>query len=389
MAYLKETGDFELLEIDKSFQDKGSAPVLKHLYAAIDYTLANLSDRKLAKFGPGDWNDTLDYLGREGVGESVWVTMFLCYILNETIDLCTHLRNQKMAEHYRTQYEMIKGAVNTLCWDGKWYIRGTNDRGEKIGSSSNAEGKIFLNTQTWAVISGIADDDRARKCMDSVKQYLDTGKGPKILHPAYTKIDPNVGLATRCVPGKKENGAVFNHPVSWTILAECMMGRGDRAFEIYKKALPNNPVIDIDRYETEPYVYSEYVTSPDHPTYGQASHSWLTGSSVWMLRGALDYILGIRPTYKGLLFDPCLPTHFIKIRIKRVFRGRHYHISIDNPEGLQRGSVTVMVNGISIIGNLIDLTNANLTKILTDELEVHVRIGRQDNSRQQAVGRKK
>ncbi len=372
MTYLKETGDFDLLQIDLPFQDRGSTPVLQHLYAAINYTLANLTDRKLAKFGPGDWNDTLDYLGREGRGESVWVTMFLCYILNETIDLCAHLRDLKMADHYRREYEMVADAVNTQCWDGTWYIRGTNDRGEEIGSSANEEGKIFLNTQSWAVISGIAREDRARLCMEAVKEHLETGKGPKILHPAYTKIDPDIGLATRCVSGKKENGAVFNHPVSWSIIAECILGRGDRAFEIYKKALPNNPAIDIDRYETEPYVYSEYVTSPDHPTYGQASHSWLTGSSVWMLRGALDYILGVQPTYTGLNIDPCLPAHFKKVKIERMYRGKKYDIVIENPKGLHRGVQNLTINGKSFTGNLIDLDDQ---KIKTEiEKAKHIRV---------------
>jgi len=374
ITYLKETGDFDLLRIEKPFQDGGNASVLEHLYAAIDYTLANLTDRHLAKFGPGDWNDTLDYLGREGRGESVWVTMFLCYILRETTELCVYIGDQEKADIYRQRYEMIADAVNTHCWDGKWYIRGTNDSGEKIGSSSNAEGKIFLNTQTWAVISGVATGERACQCMKSVNIHLETAKGPKILHPAYSKIDANIGLATRCVPGKKENGAVFNHPVSWAVIAECLLGHGNRAFEIYKKALPNNPVIDIDRYETEPYVYSEYVTSPDHPTFGQASHSWLTGSSVWMLRGTFDYILGVRPAYAGLLIDPCLPEHFKQVQVKRIFRGKQYLLTIENPQGLQRGQVSIEVNGRSIPGNLIDLTDDNLKKIIHKKVNVHVTV---------------
>ncbi len=380
MTYLKETGDFDLLRIEKPFQDEGNASVIKHLYAAIDYTLANLTVRQLAKFGPGDWNDTLDYLGREGRGESVWVTMFLCYILKETIGLCAFIGERQKARKYRQHFDIIAEAVNTHCWDGKWYIRGTDDRGQEIGSSANAEGKIFLNTQTWAVISGVARGERASQCMEAVNVHLETAKGPKILHPAYSKIDPNIGLATRCVPGKKENGAVFNHPVSWAIVAECILGHGNRAFEIYKKALPNNPVIDIDRYETEPYVYSEYVTSPDHPTYGQASHSWLTGSSVWMLRGTVDYILGVRPVYEGLLIDPCLPEHFKKVRVKRIFRGKQYLLTIENPKGLQRGQVDIEVNGRSIPGNLIDLTDENLKNILNKKVKAYVTVKMAEHS---------
>src|SRR5690606_38450890 len=188
-------------------------------------------------------------------------------------------------------------------------------------------------------------------------EHLETPKGPKILHPAYTKVDANIGLATRCVPGKKENGAVFNHPVSWAVIAECELGRGDRAFEIYKKALPMNAVIDIDRYEVEPYVYAEYVTSPDHPTMGQASHSWLTGSSTWMLRGALDWILGVRPDYDALIIDPCIPRKWKQYTVRRRFRGRMFDITVRNPQGVNGGVDSVIVCGQEWRSNMLRLAD--------------------------------
>ena len=374
MTYLKETGEFALLKEKTPFYDEGEATVLQHLYAAIDYTLANLTERSLAKFGPGDWNDTLDYLGRGGVGESVWVTQFLGYILRETIALCKVIGDKKTESRFRKEHARVAEAVNTRCWDGEWYSRGTNDLGEVIGSSRNEEGRIFLNTQSWAVISGIATGERARMCMDSVIKHLETPKGPKILHPAYTKIDPNIGLATRCVPGKKENGAVFNHPVSWAILAECLLGRGDRAFEIYKKALPMNPVIDIDRYQVEPYVYAEYVTSPDHPTFGQASHSWLTGSSAWMLRDGLDYICGVRPEYDGLRIDPCIPSAWRSYKVWRRFRGHLFEIQVSNPVGVNKGVRALQVNGVLIPGDLIRLSDAETAKAIKGKKRVQVTV---------------
>ncbi len=374
MIYVKETGDVSFLQKITPFYDEGEATILDHLFAAIDYTLSNLTDRYLAKFGPGDWNDTLDYLGREGRGESVWVTMFLGYILKETVALCEFISNNKIAEKYSHEYQKVSKAVNDYCWDGEWYIRGTNDLGDIIGSKKNNEGKIFLNTQSWAVISGIASGERAVTCMNSVQKHLETPKGPKILHPAYTKPDPNIGLVTRCVPGKKENGAVFNHPVSWSILAECLIGRGNRAFEIYKKALPMNPVIDIDRYEVEPYVYAEYVTSPDHPTFGQASHSWLTGSSAWMLRGGIDHILGVMPDYRGLIIDPCVPEDWKGYKVTRKFRGIIYHISVQNPTGVQRGVREICIDGHKIEGQLIDLGNGIISDLLRNKTEVTVNV---------------
>ncbi len=374
MTYLKESGDFSLLEEKSPFHDEGEATVLRHLYAAIDYTLANLTGRYLAKFGPGDWNDTLDYLGRGGKGESVWVTQFLGYILRETIELCRVIGDQEAEARYRAEHAKVAAAVNAHCWDGEWYSRGTNDLGEVIGSAANEEGRIFLNTQSWAVISGIAEGERARMCMDAVIKHLETPKGPKILHPAYTRIDPNIGLATRCVPGKKENGAVFNHPVSWAILAECILGRGDRAFEIYKKALPMNPVVDIDRYQVEPYVYAEYVTSPDHPTFGQASHSWLTGSSAWMLRDGIDYICGVRPEYDGLRIDPCIPAAWRSYKVSRRFRGILFEISVTNPRGVNKGVREIKLNGAPIRGDLIRLSDPEVITAIQGKKQVEVEV---------------
>ncbi len=373
-VYLKETGDFDFLEKKRPFYDEDSGTIYEHMRRAVSFTLSNLTERSLAKFGPGDWNDTLDYLGRKGRGESVWVTMFLAYILKEMKHLSAFLKKNEDEAYYRHAYERIATAINQHGWDGAWYIRGTSDEGDVIGSDQNEQGKLFLNTQSWAVISGVADNGRGEQCMASVKQHLETDKGPKILHPPYTRIDDRIGLATRCVPGKKENGAVFNHPVSWAILAECLLGHGDRAFQIYKKALPMNPVIDIDRYEVEPYVYAEYVTSPDHKTYGQASHSWLTGSSAWMLRDGIDYILGIRPDYRGLVIDPCVPSEWSSFEVKRVFRGKTYHIDVSNPNKVQKGVKEMRVENQPIACGMIDLNHPDMQHLLKDKTAVHVRV---------------
>ena len=374
MIYLKETGDMDFLNEEVPYHSGKTGTILDHLYNALDFALDNLTENGLAKFGPGDWNDTLDYLGRKGKGESVWVTMFLAYNLKEIVDLCKMIGKEEAAEKYHKHYAKIKKDLNEKCWDGEWYIRGTNDIGEKIGSAANQEGQIFLNTQSWAVISGVANQERTEKCLNAVKKHLDTPKGPKILNPPYTEIDDNIGLATRCVPGKKENGAVFNHPVSWAILAETMRDNGDRAFDIYQRALPMNPEIDIDRYEVEPYVYAEYVTSPDHPTYGQASHSWLTGSSTWMLRDGIDSILGVKPDYKGVEISPCIPASWDSFSIKRSFRGVDMNISIKNPSGLNSGVKNMNVNGKNIQGNFINLESTEINELLGDDKKLDILI---------------
>jgi len=353
--YLKETGDFDFLAENVPYQDEGQGTVLEHLTRAVDYPLGNLTPRHLPKFGPGDWNDTLDYVGRQGIGESVWVAEFLCFILCESAELLERIGEKERASRYRGEFSEIAAALNELCWDGEWYIRGTRDDGGVIGSSRNEEGRIFMNAQSWAVISGIASADRARVAMDSAYRMLGTERGPKLLHPAYTKVDQGVGLATRCVPGKKENAGIFNHVVAWAILAECLLGNGDRAFEYYRQTLPMNQAHDPDLYKMEPYCYSEYVTSPDHPTFGQASHSWLTGSAAWMLRDGLDYILGIRPTYDGLLVDPCIPSSWPGFTATRKFRGAEYRIRVRNPKHINGGVKSLKVDGRRIESNRIPL----------------------------------
>jgi len=373
--YLKETADWPFLDRVVRYQDEGEGRVLDHIIHAVQYAIGSLTKNHLPRFGPGDWNDTLDYVGRQGIGESVWVAHFLCYILREMADLLDYLtdhvyrevdeahpsgvaeaesisinRCYDIAATFRAEYEKIARAINSRCWDGEWYIRGTRDDGEVIGSSRNEEGRIFMNAQSWAVISGTAPPYRANIAMDSAYRLLNTARGPKILAPSYTKVDSGIGLATRCVPGKKENGAIFNHVAAWAILAEALLGNGDWAYEYYRKTIPMLQAADPDVYKMEPYVYCEYVTSPDHPTFGQGSHSWLTGSAVWMLRAGLDYILGIRPTYDGLLIDPSIPHEWDGYRIIRRFRGAIYEIEVRNPKHVQHGVTSIELNGRPVEG---------------------------------------
>lgn len=354
--YLKETGDFSFLDRLVGFQDGGEpATILDHVTRAADYVLSNLTENNLPKFGPGDWNDTLDYVGRKGIGESVWVAEFLCFILKEMADLLAIVKHPGKSAEFHAAYRKVSEALNSRCWDGEWYIRGTRDDGGIIGSSTNEEGRIFMNAQSWAVISAIAPPERAEMCMDSAYKMLNTPRGPKILTPAYTKVDPGVGLATRCVPGKKENAAIFDHVAAWAILAECVLGNGDKAYEWYRKCMPMVQASDPDIYKMEPYVYSEYVTSPDHPTFGQASHSWLTGSGVWMLRDGIDWILGVRPTYDGLMVDPCIPKAWDGYKITRKFRGSTYEIEVKNPNHVENGVASIEMDGEKVKGNVLPI----------------------------------
>ncbi len=353
MAYLRETGEFDILKERIPYVDGKPEALLQHVKKAIGFLKSKLNDQKLVLIGPGDWNDTLDYCGRKGRGISAMNTFIYAYILRDAAALMKRLGDNAAAAEFDALYKQIKTSANKVLWDGKWYIRAINDLGEKVGSSKCRQGKIFINAQSWAVISGVAEGKRAKECMASASRMCGTPKGPQLLSPAYTKVDLNIGLATRCVPGKKENGAVFNHAVSWAYLAELVNRNAGQAYQYYKQALPINPAVSRERYEVEPYVYAEYVTSPEHPTFGQASHSWLTGSSVWMLRNTMDYLLGIRPSYDGLLVDPCIPSEWKEYSLIRKFRGATYEIEFRNPEGGNGRIVSITVDGAKVKGNIL------------------------------------
>ncbi len=348
--YLKETGDFDFLKTVEPFLDESKGTILDHILAVVDYIKDNKGPNGLPIFGRGDWNDTLDYIGGNGGGESVWGALFFIAMLNELIGLLEFIDNKHLAE-VKNVRDQLKKNVQKCCWDGEWFIRAIGNSGKKIGSKSNKYGKIYLNSQAWAVISKVADRNKLIKALDSVKKHLDSEFGPKICSPAYQEIDQNIGLVTRCVPGKKENAGVFCHPTTWLIQAECMLGRGNRAYQYFKNMLPNR--IDSDTFTAEPYVYSQYITSDANKEPGKASHSWQTGTAVWMYRVSIDYILGVRAQYSGLKIDPAIPAKWDKLNFDRYFRGTLYKIRIKNPESVQKGVKEIYVDDHKIEGNIL------------------------------------
>ncbi len=349
--YLKETGDLAMLETRQPFLDGGDGTILDHLLAVAAFAGANLGAHGLPRFGRGDWNDTLDYIGGKDGGESVWGAMFTVAMLDRLAELLDHIGQAARGAAARALRAQLAAAIETHAWDGRWYIRAFGEGERRIGSDANRYGRIFINTQSWAVIAGLPDRARLVQAMDSLAERLDTPYGPKICAPAFREIDPTIGLITRCVWGKKENGAVFCHPAAWVIQAECLLGRGDRAYAYFRKLLPGR--IDQATFRAEPYVYSQYITSDEHETAGRASHSWQTGTAAWMYRVAYDHILGLRPAYSGLHVDPVVPPSWERFRVERTFRGARYLVDVENPDGAMSGVRSVTVDGAPIEGTVI------------------------------------
>ena len=351
--YVKETGDFSILDEEVPFYDKGSATMFAHIKLAIDRSLNNLGRRGLPLFLGGDWNDGFNAIGLEGKAESAWMAEFLYLVLKEFSELCRAAGRRELSELYEERALRLRKAFNKVCWDGEWYVRGFKDNGEVIGSKRNSEGKIFLNAQSWAVISGIAPLRRALKAIRSAEKLLDTEYGPALFLPAYKIPDGTLGYITRYAPGMKENGGIFMHAVTWMIVAECLLKRARKAYGVFKKTCPAYRGLNPEKTKTEPYVTSEWIAGPDSKFFGEGWNSWLTGSAAWSLRVVVDYILGIRATFNGLLVDPCIPPNWSEFEVVRHYRGAVYRIHVRNPRRVSKGVREIKVDGRRIETNIL------------------------------------
>jgi len=261
--------------------------LLEHCLRGIERALSKRSERGLPLIGAGDWNDGLSHAGIDGKGESVWLAMFLYLILTRIAPVLADRGDQATADRYLAEAESLKVAVNTHAWDGEYYIGGTRDDGKPFGSKECEEGKIFLNPQTWAVISGIAPEERIASAMNAVKEQLVTPYGALLLQPAFSKVDPYIGYITRYAPGLRENGGVYSHASTWAVQAFALIGDKETAKAIYRGMLPPlRSAIDPELYAAEPYVMPGNVDGPDSPYAGRAGWTWYTGSASWMVRVA-------------------------------------------------------------------------------------------------------
>ncbi|NLC57674.1 MAG: glycosyl transferase family 36 [Armatimonadetes bacterium] len=369
LNYLRESGDFSFLEQEVPFLDAGKRPVRDHLLRGLGYALARRSPRGLSLMGAADWNDGLNFVGLRGRGESVMTSHFLCWMLRDTAELMAVIGDTGTHQRLLRDYHQVRDAINRVAWDGEWYWRASTDEGALLGSATNEEGRIYLNAQTWAVLSGVAEGERARQCLDAVHRHLDTEFGPALFLPAYQQPDPAIGIITRFAPGTKENGTIFNHPVCWAVIAECILGRGNLAFDYWQRTSFLTRGRDPDRYRVEPYVYAEYIYGPDHPQFGRGEFTWTTGTAAWMWRACIDWICGVRPTFRGLVVDPCVPDGWEGHRVRRNFRGATYEITVENPERVSKGVARVTLDGRELESPLLpDLRDG-------DTHQVHVLMG--------------
>jgi cellobiose phosphorylase len=352
-GYIKETGDIKFLERTVPFESGKEAPMYEHLAKAIDYSMKNLGPHRLPLMFFADWNDCLNLGGLKNKAESVMVAQMLVAAAREMSCLARISGRSAAIQKYIDIEQQMKEAVNKHAWDGHWYLRGFTDDEKEVGSSKGKEGQIYLETQPWAVMSGVAEGDRAKKCMDSVKKYLATKYGIMILTPPYSKFYPELGSISIYPPGLKENGAIFCHPNPWAMIAECILGRGNQAFEYYKAILPatKNKIPDI--HKVEPYIYCQMIAGRDHKNFGEGKNSWLTGTAAWNFVAVSNWILGIRADYKGLIVDPCIPSKWDGFSVKRLFRDCNYFITVRNPGHVCKGIKSLKVDGKSINGNLI------------------------------------
>ena len=344
LNYLDETGDLAFLEKKINYYDIGEGTVLEHLLRALDYTITNRSHRGLAFHRTADWNDALAG-GKLGRGESMMVSNMVCWNISRLLPLLLTIDQVDYKDKYQKIYNEIKDALNNYCWDDEWYIRATTDDGTPIGSFRNQEGKIFLDGQIWAVLSGVADQGRGEQAMNAVEKHLNTPYGPCLFLPAYTRLNNALGIISQFAPGTKENGTIFNHPVAWAVIAECILGRGEKAYGYWQKTSFMTRGKDPDLYKAEPYVWAEFVYGPQNHLFGEGSFTWTTGSAAWFFRACLDWILGVRPTIKGLLIDPCIPPDWKEFKVVREFRGAVYEIEVSNPEKISKGIKRIEVDG--------------------------------------------
>lgn len=370
-AYIKETGDYSILDEITPYDNDASKATdfMEHLRRSFNYTVNHLGPHGLPLIGRADWNDCLNlncfseepgesfqtFGPSEGPNaESVFIAGMFVKYGKDYAAICRHRGLEEEAKEAEKQIEKMEQTVLDAGWDGEWYLRAYDHYKHKIGSKECEEGKIFIEPQGFCVIAEIGlKDGYCLKAMESVEKHLDTKYGIVLLQPCYTRYHVELGEITSYPGGYKENAGIFCHNNPWISIAETVVGRGNRAWQVYTRTCPAYIENISEIHRTEPYVYSQMIAGKDAPNFGEAKNSWLTGTAAWTFLDVSQYILGIRPDYDGLVVDPCIPASLDGFSAKRDFRGVTYHITVKNPNGAEKGVASMTVDGTPVEGNMI------------------------------------
>ena len=373
VAYIKETGDFSILDEMVPFDNKPGTEVklFDHLKISMNHVIKNLGPHGLPLIGRADWNDclnlncfswdpnesfqTTENQSKGSKAESLMIAGLFVVTGKDYVELCRRLGKPHEADRMETAVKAMENSVKVHGWDGEWFLRAYDFYGEKIGSNENEEGKIFIESQGWCTMAGIGlKEGLCDKALDSVKERMECEHGIVLNNPAYTTYHVEMGEISSYPEGYKENAGIFCHNNPWVIIGETVDGRGDDAWNHYKKILPSYVE---EKYQTlhkvEPYVNCQMVAGKDSARPGEGKNSWLTGTAAWMWYTISEYILGIKPSYDGLMIDPCLPSTAKSYEVTRKFRGGEFHITVNNPEGNQKGIKSITLDGKIINGNIV------------------------------------
>lgn len=354
VAQVEETGDDGWLDEIVPYRDgQAKDTILDHLIKGLRWLCQDQGPHGLPHFGDGDWNDALADAGKEGIGESNWMAQALVWALLLVAPLLRRKQRAAVADEFAAAAARLTNIINDFGWDIDRYIRGVTDRGERFGGGRDKEGRAFLLPQTWSIITGIAPAERIPAVLKCIDEKLDTPQGPVLLSPAFTRPENEFVRIAECIPGVGENGSMYCHGAMFKARADLAAGRGDRALAALRAILPLPPTHPVEESLTFPLWIPNYYHAHGYPKSRRASVIPSTGSAAWFIMNVYNHLLGVRPTLDGLRIDPCLPSGWQEVAMVRKFRNATYRITIRNPRGLQKGNITLTVDGRALSGNLV------------------------------------
>ena len=346
---------------------------MEHLRVSFNHVVDNLGPHMLPLIGRADWNDclnlncfswdpnesfqTTENKTEGSKAESLMIAGLFVVCGRDYVELCQQVGLAQEAERAQKLVDDMVEAVKKHGWDGEWYLRAYDYFGRKIGSHENEEGQIFIESQGWCTMAGIGlEEGMVQKALDSVKERLDCEHGIVLNNPAFTRYFVEYGEISSYPAGYKENAGIFCHNNPWVIIGETVLGRGDYAWDYYRKICPSYTEANSALHKVEPYVYSQMIAGKDAAKPGEAKNSWLTGTAAWNWYAITQYILGIKPAYNGLQIDPCICSEWKEYTVTRRFRGSEYEITIKNPDGVCKGIREMLLDGQPIVGNIVPHT---------------------------------